>query len=127
MKKAILFAGLFCLMSTASHLHAQSINNRNWKTFIADPLNDTLTFHIQADSSFVTNSSGATILRTNCMISGDTLILSDYGTGDYSCPDMKGVYKIYPNGRSFTLTLINDACEGRTHALDGIKWTESRQ
>lgn len=125
MKKILLFAGLFCLMSAASSLFAQSINNRNWKTFIADPLNDTLTFHIKADSSFVTNGSGATILRTNCIISGDTLTLSDYGYGDYTCPDMKGMYKITLNGGSFTLKLINDPCDGRTHALDGIKWTES--
>jgi hypothetical protein len=127
MRKIISFACLFFLMSAASHLHAQSINNRNWRTFIGDPINDTLTFHIRSDSSFVTNSSGATILNTNCMISGDTLTLSDYGTGDYACPDMKGAYKINLNGKILTLKLINDACEGRTHALDGIKWTESLQ
>ena len=78
MKKMFLIAGLFCLALT-SHLHAQSINNRNWKAYIADPINDTLVLHIHSDSSFVTNSKGEVMIKTNCIIAGDTLTLSDYG------------------------------------------------
>ena len=125
MKKIILFAGLFCFASIVSHLHAQSINNRNWKAYIGDPLNDTLTFHIHSDSSFVTNSKEEVMLRTNCIISADTITISDYGEGEYVCPDMKGKYKINLSGNSFTLTLIDDPCEGRAQALDGKKWTEA--
>jgi hypothetical protein len=124
MKKAILITGLCCLTSLMFHLQAQTINNRNWKTFIADPLNDTLTFHFRSDTSFVTNGMGETILQTNARIVKDTLTLSDYGTGQYSCPDTKGVYKINLQGSSFTLILLGDPCEGRAHALDGIKWNE---
>ncbi|HVM88645.1 MAG TPA: hypothetical protein VMT76_10700 [Puia sp.] len=126
MKRIIILSLMFCLTSAAFHLHAQTINNRNWKTFIADPLNDTLVFHIRADSSFVTNGTGMAVLHTNCIITGDTLTLSDYGTGDYTCPDMRGKYKIHLNGNSFMLTVIEDPCEGRVHALDGIKWTEEK-
>ncbi len=125
MKKIILFAGFFCLTSAVFHLHAQSINNKNWKAFFSDPFNDTLTFHIHADSSFVTNSSGEVLVRTNCTINNDTLTLSDYGTGEYVCPDMKGKYKINLNNDNFTLTLIDDPCDGRSHALEGIKWTKA--
>ncbi|MFI5187788.1 MAG: hypothetical protein ACHQF0_13740, partial [Chitinophagales bacterium] len=110
MKKIILIAGIFCLTVITSHLHAQSINNRNWKAGFGDPFFDTLTLHIHSDSSFVTNSKGEVLLRTNCILNADTLTLSDYGTGDYTCPDMPGKYKINLNGNSFTLSLIDDAC-----------------
>jgi len=124
MKKTILLAGVFCIL-VASHVCAQSINNRNWKAYFADPINDTLTLHIHSDSSFVTNSKDEVFLRTNCIINRDTLTLSDYGEGEHSCPDAKGKYKISLNGNSFTLSLIDDACDGRAQALNGVKWTEA--
>ena len=124
MKKMILLAGVFCFTLVASHVCAQSINNRNWKAFFADPINDTLTLHVHSDSSFVTDSKGEVMLRTNCILKADTLTLSDYGEGEHTCPDAKGKYKISLNGKSFTLSLIDDPCEGRAHALNGVKWTE---
>ena len=124
MKKVILFGGFFCLTLLICHVRAQSINNRNWKAFFADPINDTLTLHVHSDSSFVTDSKGEVMLRTNCILTGDTLTLSDYGEGEHTCPDAKGKYKISLNGQSFTLSLIDDGCEGRARALDGVKWTE---
>jgi hypothetical protein len=125
MKKIILFTSFFCLASVASHLSAQSINNKNWKAFFGEPFNDTLTLHIHSDSSFVTKSNGEILVRSNCMIKSDTLTLSDYGSGEYVCTDMIGKYKITVKGNTFIATLIDDPCEGRAHALDGIKWTES--
>src|SRR5258705_2966919 len=97
MKKIILFAGLFCLTSTLFQLHAQSINNSNWKAFFGDPFNDTLIIHIHGDSSFVTKSNGEVLVRSNYTIAGDTITISDYGTGEYTCP-AKGKYKINLNG-----------------------------
>ena len=124
MKKMILLAGTFCFAAMASQAYAQSINNRNWKAYFADPINDSLTLHVHSDSSFVTDSKGEVMLRTNCTLSADTLILADYSEGDHSCPDAKGKYKINLSGKTFTLSLIDDACEGRARALDGVKWTE---
>ncbi|HMG69060.1 MAG TPA: hypothetical protein VK588_15285 [Chitinophagaceae bacterium] len=123
MKKIFLFAGFFCLASMLSHLDAQSINNKSWWASFGDPINDTLTFHIHSDSSFVTTSKGDVMLRTNCIISGDTLTLSDYGTGEHTCPDM-GKYKINMKGNIFSLTVITDPCEGRAQALNDVKWTQ---
>lgn len=94
MKKIILAAGLFLLASTAVHVQAQSINNKNWKAWIGEPINDTLT-------------------------------LTDQSTGEYSCPDATGKYKINLSGDSFTLTLIEDPCEGRAQALNGLKWIKA--
>jgi len=124
MKKMILLTGALCFVFCLSHVCAQSINNRDWKAFFADPINDTLTLHVHSDSSFVTNSKGDVMLRTNCILTADTLTLADYSEGEHSCPDAKGKYKINLSGKTFTLSLIDDPCEGRAHALDGVKWTE---
>jgi len=124
MKRMLLLAGIFCFASLASHVCAQSINNRNWKAFFGGEINDTLTLHVHSDSSFVTSSKGEVMLRTNCIISGDTLTLADYSEGEHSCPEAKGKYKINLDGKNLTLSLIDDACEGRARALDGVKWTE---
>src|SRR5678815_4622479 len=121
MKKIILLTGLFFLTSATIHLQAQSINNKNWKAFFAEPFNDTLTLHIKSDSSFVTLSTGEVLVQSKCMISGDILTLSDYSIGQYSCPNVTGKYKINLGGDSFMLTLIEDSCEGRAQALNGIK------
>jgi hypothetical protein len=125
MKKISLAAGLFLLASAVFHLQAQSINNKNWKAWFAEPFNDTLTLHLQSDSSFVTLSSGEVLVQTNCKITSETLTLTDYSTGQYSCPDATGKYKINLSGDSFTLTLIEDPCEGRAQALNGLKWIKA--
>jgi hypothetical protein len=121
MKKIILLTGIVFFTSFTS-LHAQSINNKNWKAYLDAPINDTATFHIQSDSSFVTNSNGEVVVRVRCAITGDTLIMvnQDAETG---CPDQKGKYNIDLKADSFILTVIEDACEGRAHALQGIKWS----
>jgi hypothetical protein len=124
MKKIILFTGLF-LTATVSHLHAQSINNNNWKAFFGDPFNDTLIIHIHGDSSFVTKSSGEVLVRSKYTIAHDTLTISDYGTGEYTCPDMDGKYKINLNGDNLILTLIEDPCEGRANSISGLKWIKA--
>jgi len=124
MKKILALAGLVCLFSF-SQLHAQSINNRNWIASFGDPINDSLTFHIRSDSSLVTNSQGEVVIHTSCTFKGDTLTILDQGTGEHECPDMKGTYKINLSGNKLTLTLIDDACEGRGQALNGTKWTEA--
>jgi hypothetical protein len=122
MKKIILITGLFLLVSSVFHLQAQSINNKNWKAYMAEPFNDTLTLHIQSDSSFVTLSNGEVLVRSVCKITGDIITIADYSTGQYSCPDMTGKYKINLSGDSLTLTLLEDPCEGRSQALNGLKW-----
>ena len=125
MKKIILAAGLFLGVSAVFQLQAQSINNKTWKAYLGEPLNDTLTFHVRSDSSFVTSSTGEVLVQTNCKITGDTLTLADYSTGQYSCPDVTGKYKIDLSGDSFTLKLIEDPCEGRARSLDGLKWVKA--
>ena len=127
MKKFILSVGLFLLVSAAFHLNAQSIDNKNWKAYLGQPFNDSLTFHIKADSSYVTTSTGEVLVQINVKITGDILTLTDYSTTQYSCPDATGKYKLElsKDGNSFTLTLVEDACEGRAQALNGLKWVKA--
>ena len=127
MKKIILAAGLFFLTSAVFHLQAQSINNKSWKAYLAEPLNDTLTFHIKSDSSFVTLSNGEVLVQTSVKITDDILTLADYSTNQYSCPGVVGKYKISlsKDENSLTLALIEDACEGRAQTLGGLKWIKA--
>ena len=125
MKKMIGLVSLCCVITAMSQLHAQSIINKSWKTYIADPINDTAIFHIYTDSSMITNMKGDVMVRNHFKITGDTLTIVDYGIEEQGCPDMKGRYRINVTGNSFTLTLINDECDGRSQALAGRKWTEA--
>ena len=127
MKKIILSVGLFLLASSVFHLRAQSIDNKNWKAYLAEPFNDSLTFHIKADSSFVTTSNGEVLVQNSCKITGDILTITDYSTTQYSCPDATGKYKIdlSKDGNSLTFTLIEDPCEGRAQSLNGLKWVKA--
>jgi hypothetical protein len=122
MKKVLSFIGLLFFVSILSHLHAQPINNRNWKAFLDAPINDTVTFHIQSDSSFVTNSNGEVVIRVHCTIEGDTLTIVNQDPEDHGCPDQKGKYNIDLQDDILILTLIDDACDERAHALHGVKW-----
>jgi len=123
MKKTILLTGIVLFASVLS-LHAQSIDNKSWKAYLDAPINDTVTFHIQSDSSFVTDSNGDVVIRTRCMIADDTLTIVNQDAEQSGCPDQKGKYKISLTGDSFILALIEDACEGRAHALQGVKWRQ---
>lgn len=127
MQKIILLGSFFCLALALCKLHAQSISNKSWKTYIGAPINDTAFFNINKDSSFITNSKGEVMVRFHSEIAGDTLSFVDYGTEEQGCPDIKGVYKINFAGHSFTLTLINDSCDGRSQALVDRKWMEAKK
>ena len=123
MKKFIFLAIFSFLSAAAIQLHAQSIRNTNWKTFIVG-LNDSAVLHIYSDSSMVTNNSGAILVRSHCFISGDTLTLKDYD-GPYTCPNQDGVYMIHLNEAGLVLSLISDPCGGRVESIDGVKWIKA--
>ena len=121
MKKITLLAVFFFSSLVVTSLHAQSISNTNWKTFIGDPVNDTITLHIRNDSSFVTTKSGDVIVRSVCKLSTDTLTLIDYD-GPNACPGQTGKYKVTVSVDTLILTLIADDCEGRAGVLNNLKW-----
>jgi len=113
---ALLIAGT-CTVS------AQSLKNTAWKVFIGGEVNDTLTMHIQSDSSFVSGSNGEVLVRSTWKMSKDTITIRDYD-GKYACQGQEGVYKVTVSSNEMTYVLINDACDGRAGAINGIKWTK---
>ena len=123
--KHLLLLMVVVIATALSQVRAQSLTNTNWKAYLADQVNDTLTLHIKADSSFVTNSMGATVVRSACKISGDTLSLTDVD-GEYACPAVTGKYKITITGDVLSFALIEDPCEGRAGALPGTKWKKTK-
>ena len=127
MLKIILLNCLFFVASAAVKINAQSIDNRKWKSFVGDPVNDTLTFHIRSDSSYVTDGRGNVMIRSHCKIAGDTLMIEDYGSEPRNCIGRQGLYKIRLNGNSFTLASIQDPCDGRLQALDNRTWMEAKR
>ena len=114
--------GFILFASAAVRVNGQSIDNRDWKAFIAEPINDTLTLHVQGDSSYVANSRGEIMIRTTFTIVRDTLTILDNGTNDHECPNTKGKYKIDLNDDTLVLKVIDDECEGRAKAIDGVRW-----
>ena len=118
--KLIAFLGfILTVMSTA--VQAQSFKNTSWRTFIGEPLHDSITIHIRTDSSFVTTSDGSVVVKSVCKISEDSLTISDYD-GQYACQDMTGRYKVSLKDDIMTLVLVDDACEGRANNLNNSKW-----
>ena len=118
MKQAT-FLILFALMAVVSQ--GQSLVNTNWRTYIGDPVNDSITLHIKPDSSYVTLTNGTVVVRSHCKVSGDTLSLDDYD-GQYMCPNAVGRHKVSRAGDIITLALIDDPCDGRQQSLVGSKW-----
>ncbi|HUB62418.1 MAG TPA: hypothetical protein VL978_17010 [Puia sp.] len=131
MKKTLSFAALLIaiLFSIQASVHAQaqtpSLKNTNWKLFVPD-LNDTITLHIKADSSYVTTTAGDSVVRSVCKVSADTLSFTDYD-GQYACPNQTGKYLINlsDDANTLTLTLIDDPCDGRAGAINKIKWSRA--
>jgi hypothetical protein len=121
MKHLFLTIAVFLLVAGLSGARAQSLVNTNWKTFIGVGVSDTLTLHIRADSSFVTNTMGTVVVKSTCKIAGDTMTLTDYD-GEYACPGQVGKYKVAQTGDMLVFTLIEDACDGRAGALPNTKW-----
>jgi hypothetical protein len=119
MLKQFIFILLLALFTVKSN--AQSLQNTNWKTFVAGQVNDSIVLHILSDSSFVTMSNGAVVVRSHIRISVDTLSLDDYD-GEFACPNMVGKYKFSKTADLLTLTLVDDPCDGRGQSIGNSKW-----
>jgi hypothetical protein len=125
MKKTVLLTALLIGGLLSIHAHAQSqlppLANTNWKLYVAE-MNDTLIIHIKKDSSYVTTGTGDVVVRSACKLSGDTIAFTDVD-GQYACPNTTGKYKISlsDDANTMTMTLIDDACDGRANALNKVK------
>ena len=117
---------LFLLLSVTaaavgSRAEAQSLVNTNWKAYVAEPIYDTIVWHIRTDSSFVTITNGTVVVRSTITVVKDTLSVSDFD-GQYSCPNTTGKYRFSLEGDMLHFTLVEDPCEGRAAAITTGKW-----
>ena len=124
MKHLTLLLMLFFAGTALSRVHAQSLINTNWKAYVGDPVLDTLTLHIKADSSFVTGTNGNVVVRSLCKVVRDTIWLSDYD-GQYACPNMTGKYVYTVAADVLSFTLVDDPCDGRAGTLSTTKWKKT--
>jgi hypothetical protein len=122
---ALIISLLSIRASAQTQTQTPSLKNTNWKVFIPD-LNDTITLHIKSDSSYVTTTTGEAVVKSVCKVSADTMFFTDYD-GQYACPNATGKYKIAlsDDSNNLTLTLIEDACDGRANAINKLKWTKA--
>ena len=99
---------------------APSLKNTVWK-FYVEPLNDTLTYHFDADTSWAASSTGDKIVRSLWKESKDTLRLNDVD-GMYPCHDGEGVYRYVIEGDTMTWMLLSDPCQERAGSLANVKF-----
>jgi len=116
---AITIVVLF-LSAGANPLRAQSLANTAWK-FYVEPLHDTLTMHIGADTSFSTSSSGEMIVRSLWRQVKDTVKINDLD-GMYPCTAGEGVYRVSIEGDFLNFIMVTDPCNQRADALNGVKF-----
>ena len=104
--------------------HAQTIQKTEWKSVLAEPINDTATLNIGNDTSTIANSKGREFVRSIFFVSHDTVIIKDIG-GEISCGAETGAYTFTITGNLLKFMLITDRCEGRAKALDGRTWVKA--
>lgn len=121
---AIAILVLFLSAGTNS-LRAQSLANTAWK-FYVEPLHDTLTMHIGADTSFSTSSSGEMIVRSLWKQVKDTVKINDLD-GMYPCTAGEGIYRVSIDGDYLNFVMVSDPCNQRADALNGVKFLRAME
>ena len=117
----LLLSTILILVAGAFRGNAQSLQNTVWKAYLTGP-NDTVTLHIGKDTSFVTMGAGdLVVVRSICRVSKDTVSLQDF-EGQYLCPDGTGVYLYTVTADKLVLKMVNDPCDGRATAINGVAW-----
>ena len=113
------------LSAGTSRLQAQSLTNTAWK-FYVEPLHDTLTMHIGADTSFSTSSSGEMIVRSLWKQMKDTVKITDLD-GMYPCTAGEGVYRVSIEGDYLLFSMVADPCNQRADAINGVKFLRAKE
>lgn len=124
MRQLVVAIVVLFLSAGANRLQAQSLTNTAWK-FYVEPLHDTLTMHIGADTSWSTSSSGETIVRSLWKQVKDTIKITDVD-GMYPCTSGEGVYRVSVEGDYLSFFMVTDPCDQRSNALNGVKFLKTK-
>ena len=122
MRKPLASLFIAALLTGTIGVRAQtsSLKNTVWK-FYVEGLNDTLTYHFDADTSWVASGTGEKIVRSLWKESNDTVRLNDFD-GMYACHDGEGVYRWAIDGDMMSWVLLSDPCSDRAGALNNVKF-----
>ena len=123
MLKIILFLciAMIALQNTSN---AQTIQNTVWKSYFADPINDTATLAIGNDSITISNSHGMTVVKSTVHISNDSITINDVN-GPIKCsPDDNGIYSFKVSANKLILHVMNDPCDGRANSISDRGWVK---
>lgn len=102
--------------------NAQTLQHTSWKSFFAEPINDTATLSIGTDSLILSSSNGMALNVAAIKISKDTLEINDVSGPRKCSSDDKGVYSYSITNGTLVLTIISDNCDGRANAISGRQW-----
>lgn len=120
LKKIIFLCVVMIALQNTSH--AQTIQNTVWKSYFADPINDTATLTIGNDSVTISNSHGMTVVKSTMHINNDTITINDVD-GPIKCsPDDNGVYSYKVSADKLVLHVVNDPCDGRANSISDREW-----
>ena len=126
MIKIILFV---CVVMIALHntSNAQTIQNTVWKSYFADPINDTATLSIVNDSITISNSHGMTVVKSTVHFSSDTITINDVEGAIKCSSDENGVYHYTLSADKLVLHLISDPCDGRANSISDREWMKENK
>jgi hypothetical protein len=123
-------SGSVTSMADASAMKSNdlSLTNTSWKTYVGDPLNDTVIIHYSVDAyNAYSQKTKDTLVSGSYKVAGDTLTIHDV-SGEHSCPsDMVGKYHLVINGDTMKQELINDECDGRGAVLKELSWQRAKE
>ena len=102
--------------------NTQTIQNTVWKSYFADPINDTATLAIGNDSITISNSQGMTVVKSTFHINADTITINDVEGAIKCSPDESGVYHYTLSADKLVLHLISDPCDGRANSISDREW-----
>jgi|ERR1700694_4931540 len=129
MTQYVLRAGLLgLLLLFFAFMNAQGLNkpaafasplqDTKWKSYVGEPLNDTLIWKFDRDSFFIQTQTAEVLLTGIYTCAHDTLAFYDLG-GQYACPiNQTGKYRFAINGDVMQLNMISDECMGRAMAIN---------
>ncbi len=126
MLKIIFFlcVSMIALQNTSN---GQTIQNTVWKSYFADPINDTATLTIGNDSTTISTSKGMTVVKSVVHISNDTVTINDVEGAIKCSPDDNGVYHYKVSAGKLTLHVITDPCDGRANTISDREWMKKTQ
>lgn len=126
MIKIILF---LCVITIAlqNTSNAQTIQNTVWKSYFADPINDTATLTIATDSITISNSHGMTIVKSTIHVNNDTVTINDVEGAIKCSPDDAGIYSYKISENKLVLHLITDSCDGRANSISDKEWMKANE